>query len=274
MLDLPQTFQDAITITRNLGYRYLWIDSLCIIQDSTEDWELESRKMGSIYRDALLNISADAAENGQEGIFKSARRGRQKSDQVVLPCYSLKRGLRGNLYASNTYFDEEPFRDPLVQRAWVLQESIMSTRKLHYRSRQLLWECATAFYHQEAPFWNRMNDSPRSIGTMSKIPHRNLPAMLDIVARKGGGMDSNTLSWWYDQVIGHVGRSLTFKKDRFPAIATLAQEFQNGQATIMQPASKLKTSSEDFCGAARAVQLTDLTALPGAGLSISVTMSI
>jgi len=63
MADLPQTFQNPIVITQNLGYRYLWIDSLCIIQKSTKDWETESRKTGSIYRDVLLNISAEEAKN-------------------------------------------------------------------------------------------------------------------------------------------------------------------------------------------------------------------
>lgn len=47
--DLPPNFQDAIMITKELGYQYLWIDSLCIIQDSPEDWRAESVKMGSVY---------------------------------------------------------------------------------------------------------------------------------------------------------------------------------------------------------------------------------
>jgi hypothetical protein len=46
---MPATFFDATIITRELGYRYLWIDSLCIVQDFLEDWEAESQNMGNIY---------------------------------------------------------------------------------------------------------------------------------------------------------------------------------------------------------------------------------
>ncbi len=60
---LPLLFQDAVTITKKLKLRHLWIDSLCIIQDSPEDKERELSKMGNIYRNAMLSIAADASEN-------------------------------------------------------------------------------------------------------------------------------------------------------------------------------------------------------------------
>jgi hypothetical protein len=52
---LSKTFQDAIAVTRALGYEFIWIDSLCIIQDSKDDWNLEAPQMQSIYRGAVLN---------------------------------------------------------------------------------------------------------------------------------------------------------------------------------------------------------------------------
>lgn len=67
--ELPQKFQDAIEITRKLHIRYLWIDSLCIIQDSTRDWEQEATQMGKYYANAWLIISADAAEDSHGGIL-------------------------------------------------------------------------------------------------------------------------------------------------------------------------------------------------------------
>ncbi|PMD42866.1 HET-domain-containing protein [Hyaloscypha variabilis F] len=73
--NLPATFRDAVKITRELGYRYLWIDSLCIIQDSVSDWQMESVKMAEIYANAVLNISTDASGGADEGIFESANRG-------------------------------------------------------------------------------------------------------------------------------------------------------------------------------------------------------
>ncbi|KAK3938227.1 heterokaryon incompatibility, partial [Diplogelasinospora grovesii] len=66
---LPETFQDAVTVTRTLGVQYLWIDSLCIIQDDPDDWRRGSVQMGSIYRDAAITIAASGAKDGTEGCF-------------------------------------------------------------------------------------------------------------------------------------------------------------------------------------------------------------
>lgn len=61
---LPNTFQDAISVTRRLGIRYLWIDSLCIVQDDAQDWEREAAKMALIFEAAYITIAATAATNG------------------------------------------------------------------------------------------------------------------------------------------------------------------------------------------------------------------
>src|SRR5687768_16022479 len=69
LTDLSQTFEDAFAVTSSLGYRYIWIDSLCIIQDSTEDWATESSKMGEVYAHAAFTIAATAAGEGSKGLF-------------------------------------------------------------------------------------------------------------------------------------------------------------------------------------------------------------
>jgi len=68
---MPAIFYDATIITRRLGYRYLWIDSLCIIQDSVEDWEVESQNMGNIYMNASLTIAAGAAKDSDGGMLRN-----------------------------------------------------------------------------------------------------------------------------------------------------------------------------------------------------------
>jgi Heterokaryon incompatibility protein (HET) len=72
--NLSITFQDSILITRNLGARYLWIDALCIIQDSKPDWENEAAKMGAIYSRALLTISVDLSSDASGGCFNPSRK--------------------------------------------------------------------------------------------------------------------------------------------------------------------------------------------------------
>lgn len=69
IMNLPQTFQDAIKLSRCLDIRYLWIDSLCIIQDSCEDWLDQSAVMGDIYRGSYLNIAATKSTDPHGGLF-------------------------------------------------------------------------------------------------------------------------------------------------------------------------------------------------------------
>ncbi|PMD19341.1 heterokaryon incompatibility, partial [Hyaloscypha hepaticicola] len=66
---LPKTFQDAVLITRDLGVRYLWIDSLCIIQDSDEDWEQEAARMSEVYANGYVMLAAHGSENCHGGCF-------------------------------------------------------------------------------------------------------------------------------------------------------------------------------------------------------------
>jgi len=69
LTQLPKTFSDAVQIVRRLKLRYLWIDSLCIIQDSPADWENESSKMADVYANSYLTIAASSSRDGNGGIF-------------------------------------------------------------------------------------------------------------------------------------------------------------------------------------------------------------
>lgn len=66
---LPKTFRDAVYVTKKLGVQYLWIDALCIIQDSVEDWRQETATMGKVYKNALCNIAATGASDSSIGCF-------------------------------------------------------------------------------------------------------------------------------------------------------------------------------------------------------------
>jgi hypothetical protein len=100
---LPRTFRDTVIITRRLGQRYLWIDSLCIVHDSVEDWQTESSKTASVNYFGILNIAAESSRNDNDGIFRSAgRRTRERTgvQLLQLPCHSISRNLQGHLYAT------------------------------------------------------------------------------------------------------------------------------------------------------------------------------
>ncbi|KAF2096686.1 HET-domain-containing protein, partial [Rhizodiscina lignyota] len=137
---LSKTFQDAVTVTRKLGQRFLWIDSLCIIQNSAEDWAKESSYMGDIYLTATFTISAAGAVAGAIGCFMP--RTPPLMDPITiqylssnLQLESIHIGLpRGSLHSG---LDD----GPLQSRAWCLQERVLSRRNIHFCQNHIVWEC-------------------------------------------------------------------------------------------------------------------------------------
>ena len=135
--DLTKTFQDAVTVTRKLQIRYIWMDSLCIIQDSKIDWQRESVKMGSIYANSTLTIAALKARDGSEGLFST--RNPLSFQACVLPPGEVK-------VLNEPHWDEEcddmgKSAAPLHKRAWVVQERLSSPRTLYFGSTGIFWEC-------------------------------------------------------------------------------------------------------------------------------------
>ena len=156
---LSKNFQDAIEICRFLGIYLLWIDSLCIVQDNKKDWERESQKMGHVYQYAHLVISADAASDGSVGCFT-------KREVCSEPVFEIDNGIASviSLYARTaiehsqytTSSVDQPVRDPLSSRAWVLQEWLLARRVLQFSQQELIWDCRTRF-DCECEGFNRWN---------------------------------------------------------------------------------------------------------------------
>jgi Heterokaryon incompatibility protein (HET) len=135
---LPQTFRDAIKVVQRLGQRYLWIDSVCIIQDSLEDWQEQSAAMRDIYTNAVCNIAATSSEDSHGGCFAE----RNVSDlQCRIPNYlQSSPGQEYSLVSMDLWTDCIE-RAPLNQRAWVLQERLLAARTIHFGAQQIFWEC-------------------------------------------------------------------------------------------------------------------------------------
>ena len=142
--ELSWTFRDAITVTRRIGLQYLWIDSLCIIQDSIEDWTRESSKMREVYKNCLVNISATAAPNGDSGCFWARNPASARTCRVI-----IERAAKGKMMAKSRTFDLVPrqlwadsiFKAPLTRRGWVVQEQFLAPRIIHFSRYQVFWEC-------------------------------------------------------------------------------------------------------------------------------------
>jgi Heterokaryon incompatibility protein (HET) len=146
--ELPKTFQDAIQLSRRLNNRFLWIDSLCIIQDSKEDWLKESVVMGDIYKHALCNIAATAAPDGRTGCFLERNPLLAQPCRVHIDSYPGPRSKSG-VYdlAPQLFWEQGLLQAPLLQRAWVVQERTLAPRVIHFGKNQLFWECHESVSH-------------------------------------------------------------------------------------------------------------------------------
>lgn len=142
--ELTKTFQDAIQISRRLNIRFLWIDSLCIIQDSKdqEDWLKESVVMGDIYRHAYCNIAATAAPDGRTGCFLDRNPILAQPFRVRIDGWPGPHS-KSNIYhvAPQVFWQQGLLQAPLLQRAWVVQERTLAPRVIHFGRGQLFWEC-------------------------------------------------------------------------------------------------------------------------------------
>lgn len=137
---LPPNFQDAVLATRRLGLRYLWIDSLCIVQNSPADWQSEAPVMNKVYRNALLTLSAMASPDAYGGLFR-ARDPHAVSPSTLTVQVGQQRAVEGLLVASGELWEDSVRRAPLSGRAWVVQERVLAPRSLYFCRDQLFWEC-------------------------------------------------------------------------------------------------------------------------------------
>lgn len=216
---LPKTIHDAVEITRKLGLQYLWVDALCIIQDSVEDWEIESANMGNIYNNAFFTIQASGAKDTKGGCF--IPRAPQRLPPAKLR-FELEDGSLGSVFVrSHPLVDTK--MEPLYQRGWTLQESLLSPRILSYGAQEMSWECKTT-HSSEAGVLLQDQGSfpglPKPIRTKTK--NHSLPPDLHIsdlaMERK--------LAWSY--VVGdYASRQLTFAKDKLPALSGLARHISH-----------------------------------------------
>jgi hypothetical protein len=162
---LPKTFHDTVLVARALDIRYLWIDSLCIIQDDKNDKKREFPKMGRIYQNAHLTILASDAENCSDGLFFDTSvgfrvwsEGKDESGRTFYPgLISVVRRVElpftqyGNVQGSffitdrpgyeSNHHGKFPRFTPLFKRAWVTQEWTLSRRSILFLTKRIVWSC-------------------------------------------------------------------------------------------------------------------------------------
>lgn len=153
---LPQTLKDAISVTRRIGFRYLWVDSLCIIQDSPTDMSLEIALMPEYYSHAVFTLCAASSPSSTSGFLNS----RPWIPYLNGP-FSLRYKCPNDQIGHITLVQHKPFsieEEVINTRGWTLQESLLSTRLLTFGSRNLRWSCRTSQYSDGGP-WDACYDS-------------------------------------------------------------------------------------------------------------------
>ncbi|KAN0108875.1 HET domain containing protein [Hyaloscypha variabilis] len=206
---LPKTLRHAVIITRMLGVRYLWIDSLCIIQDDADDWRKESALMADVYGNNLFAISALSAGSSNDGILSKG----VPPEQPLAVVYDDGSHLIG-VRKRSPLFRKVMSTAPLNTRGWTFQERLLTPALLHFSDEQIFWECRSQLCYQ--------NGESRSVNPVMKEIYDvaavavDLPGVYDEVGRH-----APRESLWYSAIQSYSQRSLTVVSDGLHAVAGL-----------------------------------------------------
>jgi hypothetical protein len=192
-----------VIVTRKLGIRYLWIDSLCIIQDNLVDWEEQASSMCDIYKNTFLTLAATRCESCTEPLLPSFCHAVNGIDEMGSP---FKIGVR----IECLHLDDEHSRNPLLTRGWVFQERLLSRRILHFGFDELFWGCMESTSCECAEKIDRGGLRIKSI--RNRIPP--------------GATDKDLQNTWHGLIYCYTALVLTKSSDRLVAILGLAKEMQ------------------------------------------------
>jgi hypothetical protein len=202
---LPATIRHAVEVTQKLGFRYLWVDALCIVQDDASDWETEASRMCDVYQDATLTIAGSESDDRYTGLFW--HRSVKIAACGIGECF--------NIYVQRDESKAKDFENAILKtRGWTLQEEILSSAILHYRPSALFWECRTHLITEKGK---------------TSMSH---PILKNFMLRTGSAdqlLGPRNTHWnvWY-LIIEHYTshRKLTRLSDALPALAGLAAKWE------------------------------------------------
>ncbi|KAI8400261.1 hypothetical protein FOFC_19090, partial [Fusarium oxysporum] len=218
--ELPAAYTDAIALTRELGVRYLWIDALCIIQDSQADWERECSRMADTYANAFLTIAASSstsvtshflrpqlkppprAARDQSAIYSESMRS-ENGPPILLKVRLMQATGAHWKWRPSHSTDQQPLVEPLTQRGWTLQEKVLSTRLLSISVMEMAWTCKEAIFCECG---SKLNHQREFGGTP-----------LSQISRHGGAFN-----FWHKVIENYSKRNLTQAGDKLPAISAIA----------------------------------------------------
>lgn len=225
--NLPASIQDAVKVTIQLGYQFLWVDSLCIVQDDELDKAQQIALMPQIYSNAAVTIIASSAAKAIEG-FLYERPARATKLAVKLPFHCpdehapLSGVRRGFIYAVK--FAEEARAEPIDHRGWTLQERYLSPRVLEFGSDHVTWSCHTQHgYNQPSDGWKAFNNQA------SMRPEKRFREKLLQGPSLRNSFDDAIIfdDGFYSLVEVYSRRSLSVHSDRILAMSGIAAQYSS-----------------------------------------------
>jgi hypothetical protein len=231
---LPKTFQDGMRVALRLDLEYIWIDSLCIIQNDNDDWANEAKHMADYYQGAFVTIAASSSEAGAISFlrprppeFKPRKirfYGPQKKSIFTRPFTpkssstikaKLSSRVTGNtsnhtVSWARTQPSNSKIAGPLATRAWTLQEHILSTRIIHFTDEGVRWQCRTCNKSEDQRLclpsylqaWNHFDENPAS-------------------------KRDELQTFWRQILVDYTSRNLTYRKDLLIALAGISQRMHS-----------------------------------------------
>ncbi|KAI1872053.1 uncharacterized protein JN550_004256 [Neoarthrinium moseri] len=228
LIEFDPTIRDAVHTAEQMGFSYIWIDALCIMQDSSDDKAEEIARMTTIYSNAALTIVASRASSVAEGFLTDrtplgaerrhyvfeiplSRQDKKQSEGSLILVPPLEEQLSGGV----RYYNEVP--EPWDLRAWTLQERLLSRRTLKFGKLQTSWICQDDVTD---------NVTKEHVGTLIRSVESSLPSDPDAVESMSAlERRAACLKDWYRLINMATARSLAFNVGRLPVVAGIAEIF-------------------------------------------------
>jgi hypothetical protein len=268
---MPCNDQDAVIMTQALGLRYLWIDSLCIHQDSAEDWANEGSQMDKIYKCAWVTLAATSASTSEDGFLDYLLKDRMFPIQIP-HSHDTPPGQDGFLQSeSHQIFarlmerrDSHRFEADVDgatwnERGWTLQERHLARRIIHFSRSQVFWECrrgiesecgqrivqlpfsiTQAYGPEDSPSEDSsdsgslQSETEQILGSNDNTPESSESGRDSVQNYETAVAKTRLYTWWFQVLGDYSRRKLTYASDKLAAISGIAKEVNTMHHSITQ----------------------------------------
>ncbi|GLA25380.1 hypothetical protein AnigIFM63326_002080 [Aspergillus niger] len=228
--EISETILDAIRVCLAMGYQYLWVDALCIVQDCEPDKIVELGKMASIYSGAILTICVMSAKSATEGFLRQAYP--NCSDHQSIRTWhadirdELSQFVTGFLEIRSDFSDDDIFDSPILKRGWTFQEALLSPRLVMFSAhgQRPALRCST---HTVQSDGGRITAHPKTLVNLGEVEQVVERARSEDKYWREYSIQSAKAEEWVKVVQQYSRRSLTFSEDKMPALMGIVSEWES-----------------------------------------------